>query len=165
MIETCTWEILEENLVPIFLKSVGLSMGMLHNDDLDFYEWSTDSSHQDLNDVMIDPLMDKELFLSRSNSFELSTSCNVLSVILEAALQYMPTDTISKSVERKGCKADNFVKVLIWELCNLIERMLLHGPEHRSCAVGLLLPIIVKALPAIYSFEISIHGQRHEFSR
>ncbi|KAG2408431.1 uncharacterized protein HKW66_Vig0032530 [Vigna angularis] len=165
VIETCTWEILEENLVPIFLKSVGLSMGMLHNDDLDFYEWSTDSSHQDLNDVMIDPLMDKEVFLCRSNSFELSTSCNVLSVILEAALQYMLTDTISKSVERKGCIEDNFFQVLIWELCNLIERMLLHSPEHRSCAVGLLLPIIVKALPAIYSFEISIHGQRHEFSR
>ncbi|QCD81368.1 tRNA guanine-N1--methyltransferase [Vigna unguiculata] len=165
VIETCTWEILEENLVPIFLKSVGLSMGMLHNDDLDFYEWSTDSCHQHLNDVMIDPPMDKELLLSRSNSFELSTSCNVLSVILEAALQYMLTDTISKSVERKGCIADKFIKVLIWELCNLIERMLLHSPEHRSCAVGLLLPIIVKALPAIYSFEISIRGQRHEFSR
>ncbi|KAK7346778.1 hypothetical protein VNO80_21301 [Phaseolus coccineus] len=163
VIETCTWEVLEENLVPIFLKSVGLSMGMLHNDDLDFYEWSSESSHQDLNDVMIDPLIDNELFLSLSNSFELSTSCNVLSVILEASLQYMLTDTISKSVERKGCLADKFVKVLIWEICNLIERMLLHSPEHRSCAAGLLLPIIVKALP--YSFEISIHGQKHGFSR
>ncbi|KAL9326764.1 hypothetical protein ACSQ67_007409 [Phaseolus vulgaris] len=163
VIETCTWEVLEENLVPIFLKSVGLSMGMLHNDDLDFYEWSIDSSHQDLNDVMIDPLMDNELLLSLSNSFELSTSCTVLSVILEAALQYMLTDTISKSVKRKGCLADKLVKVLIWEICNLIERMLLHSPEHRSCAAGLLLPIIVKALP--YSFEISIHGQKHGFSR
>jgi len=138
-------------------------MGMLRNDDLDFYEWSSESFHQDLNDVMIDSLMDNELLVSLSNSFELSTSCNVLSVILEAALQYVLTDTISKSVERKGCIADKFVKVLIWEICNLIERMLLHSPEHRSCAAGLLLPIIVKASP--YSFEISIHGQKHGFSR
>lgn len=135
-------------------------MGMLHNDDLDFYEWSNNSSHQDLTDVMIDALL-----MSPSNSFKLPTSCNVLSVILEAALQYMQTDTLAKSAERKGSIADKFVKVLIWELCNMIERMLLHSPEHRSCAVGLLLPIILKALPVNGSFEISIRGQKHGFSR
>ncbi|KAL5183937.1 putative methyltransferase TARBP1 [Glycine soja] len=165
VIETCAWEVLEATSVPIFLRSVGLSMGMLHNDDLDFYEWSSNSSHQDSYDVMIDPLMDKELLLSLSNSFKLLTSCNLLSVILEAALQYMQTDTLTKSAERKGCIVDKFVNILIWELSNMIERMLLHSPEHRSCAVGLLLPIILKALPANGSFEISIRGQKHGFSR
>ncbi|KAL2573579.1 hypothetical protein AAZV13_17G136200 [Glycine max] len=165
VIETCAWEVLEATSVPIFLRSVGLSMGMLHNDDLDFYEWSSNSSHQDSYDVMIDPLMDKELLLSLSNSFKLLTSCNLLSVILEAALQYMQTDTLPKSAERKGCIVDKFVNILIWELSNMIERMLLHSPEHRSCAVGLLLPIILKALPANGSFEISIRGQKHGFSR
>ncbi|XP_020231256.1 uncharacterized protein LOC109811829 isoform X1 [Cajanus cajan] len=164
VIETRDWEVLEATLVPIFLRSVGLSMGMLHNDDLDFYVWSSNLSHQDSPDVMIDPLLDKELLLSPSNSFKLPTSCNVLTVIVEAALQYMQTDTLPKSAERKGCIADKFVKVLTWELCNMIERMLLHSPEHRSCAVGLLLPIILKALPANCSFEISIRGRKLGFS-
>ncbi|KAK7330831.1 hypothetical protein VNO77_25035 [Canavalia gladiata] len=165
VIETHTWEVLEATLVPIFLRSIGLSMGMLRNDDLDFYEWSSKSSHHGSNDTIIDPLMDKELPLLSSNSFKLPISCNVLSVILESALQFLQTDVVSKSSERKGCIANKFVKVLIWELCNMIERMLLHSPEHRSCAVALLLPIILKALPANCSFEISIRGRRHGFSR
>ncbi|KAK7386290.1 hypothetical protein VNO78_26419 [Psophocarpus tetragonolobus] len=167
VIETCSWEVLEATLVPIFLRSIGVSMGMLRNDDLGFYEWSNNSSKKDLSDVMIDPLMDKELLLSSSNSFKLQTSCNVLSVILESSLQYIQTYTLPKPAKREESIADKlFVKVLIWELCNMIERMLLHSPEHRSCAVGLLLlPIVLKALPVNYSFEISIRGQKHVFSR
>lgn len=160
VIETSTWGVLEATLVPILLRSVGLSMGMLHNDDSDFYEWSSESSPQGLHD-----LMDREQLLSSSNCFKLPISCNVLSVILDAALQFLQTDTVSKSTGRKGCIADKFVKILIWELCNMTERMLLHSPEHRSCAVGFLLPIILKAFPAICSFEILIRGKKHGFSR
>lgn len=165
MIETGTWKVLEATLVPIFLRSVGLSMDMLHNSDLDFYEWSSKSSNYDLYDVVTDPLMDKVPLLSSSNSFKLPTSCNILSVILESALQFIQTDRVPDSTERKGCIADKYVEVLIWELCYMIERMLLHSPEHRSCAVGLLLPTILKALPTNCSFEISIRGQKHGFSR
>ncbi|KAK7262184.1 hypothetical protein RJT34_29746 [Clitoria ternatea] len=165
VIETHTWEALEATLAPIFLRSVGLSMGMPHNDDLDLYEWSSKSFHHDLYDIIIDPLTDKELLLSSSNSFQLPTSCNVLSVILEAAIQFLKTERVTKSAERKGCIVDKLVKVLMWDLSNMIERMLLCSPEHRSCAVGLLLPTILQALPANCSFEISIHGQKHEFSR
>ncbi|XP_027337446.1 uncharacterized protein LOC113851166 [Abrus precatorius] len=165
VIETHTWEVLEATLVPIFLRSIGLSMGMFHNNDLDFYEWNSKSSCHGSYDTIIVPLMDKELLLSSSNGFKLSTSCDVLVVILDAALQFLQTYTVSKLAERKGCIADKFVKVLIRELCNLIERMVLHSPEHRSCAVSLLLPVILKALPANCSFEISIRGQKHGFSR
>lgn len=160
VIETCTWEVLEATLVPVFLRSLGLSMGMVHNGNFDFYEWSDKSPHQDLNDAT-----DKELLLSSSNCFKLATSCNVLSVIMETTLQFLQSDTISKSAERKWCIADKFVKVLTWDLCNMTERMLLHSPEHRSCAVGFLLPIILKAFPANCLFEILIRGQKHGFSR
>ncbi|PNY04748.1 tRNA/rRNA methyltransferase SpoU family protein [Trifolium pratense] len=160
VIETSTLEVLEETLVPVFIRSVGLSMGMIHNDDLSLYEWSGESSRQGSHDVM-----DKEQFMSSSNCFKLTTSCNVLSVILEVFLQFLHIDTVTKSVEREGCIADTFVKVLTLELCNMTERMLLHSPEHRSCAIGFLLPIILKAFPAICSFEISIRGHKHVFSR
>lgn len=164
VIETRNLEVLEATFVPIFFRSIGLSMGMLHNGDLDFYEWSSRSFCQGSYDIATDPLIDKELLLS-SSIFTLATSCSVLSVILEAALQFLQTDTISKSAKGKGFFADKFVKTLIWELCHMIERMLLHGPEHRSCGVGFFLPIVLKAFPANSSFEVSIHGQKHVFSR
>jgi hypothetical protein len=160
VIETSTVEVLEETLVPVFIRSVGLSMGMIHNDDLSLYEWSGESSSQGSHDVM-----DKEQFIASSNCFKLTTSCNVLSVILEVSLQFLHIDTVTKSVEREGCTVDKFVKGLILELCNMTERMLLHSPEHRSSAIGFLLPIILKAFPAICSFEISIRGHKHVFSR
>jgi hypothetical protein len=159
VIETGTLEVLEETLLPVFIRSVGLSMEMIHNDDLSLYEWSGESC-QGSHDVM-----DKEQFMSSSNCFKLTTSCNVLSVILEVSLQFLHIDTVTKSVEREGCIVDTFVKSLILELCNMTERMLLHSPEHRSSAIGFLLPIILKAFPAICSFEISIRGHKHVFSR
>lgn len=165
VVETHAWDVLEKMLVPIFLRSVGLSMGMLHNSDLDFYEWNIKPLCQGSYDDITDPLTDKELLLSSPSSFTLPTSCNVLSVILEALLQFLQTHTFSKSAGEKGCSADRLVKTLIWELCNMTERMLLHSPEHRSCAVGFLLPIVLKAFPANCTFEVSVRGQRHDFSR
>ncbi|KAE9607417.1 putative tRNA (guanosine(18)-2'-O)-methyltransferase [Lupinus albus] len=164
VIQTRTWEVLKASFVPIFLRSIGLSMGMLHNGDLDFYEWSSKSFCQGSYDVATDPLIKKELVLSSSINFTLPTSCNVLCVILEAALHFLQTDPICKSSEEKGRFADNFVKSLIWELCNMIERMLLQSSEHRSCGVGFLLPIVLKAFPTKSSFEVSIRGQKHVFS-
>lgn len=160
VIKTGTLEVLEETLVPVFIRSVSLSMGMLDNHDLSLYKWSRESSHQDSHDIV-----DRELFTSSSNCYKLTTSCNVLSVILELALQFLHTNTVSESAEREGCIADTFVKVLILELCNMSERMLLHSPEHRSCAIGFFLPIILKTFHAICSFEISIRGQKHALSR
>ncbi|XP_019421761.1 PREDICTED: uncharacterized protein LOC109331611 [Lupinus angustifolius] len=164
VIETRTWEVLKATFVPIFLRSIGLSMGMLHNGDLDFYEWSSKSFFQGSYDVATDPLIEKELLLFSSINFTLPTSCSVLCVILEAALHFLQTDPICKSSEENGCFADNFVKTLIWELCNMIERMLLQSSEHRSCGVGFLLPIVLKAFPTKSSFEVSIRGQKHAFS-
>ncbi|CAL5197917.1 unnamed protein product [Lathyrus oleraceus] len=160
VIKTGTLEVLEETLVPVFIRSVGLSLGMLHNDDSSLYKWSRESSHQDSHDVV-----DGEQFTSSSNCYKLTTSCNVLSVILELALQFLHTNTLSNSAEREGCIAETFVKVLILELCSMSERMLLHSPEHRSCAIGFLLPIILKTFHDIGSFEISIRGQKHGLSR
>ncbi|KAL1371104.1 hypothetical protein HN51_001329 [Arachis hypogaea] len=165
VVETGAWGVFEEALVPNFLKSVGLSMGMLHSGDLDFYEWSSKPSFQGSYDVIIDPLKDKELLLSSSSTFTLKTACNVLSLVMEGALQCAQTHTFFKSAGEERCIAIKFVETLIWDLCNMTERMLLHSLDHRSCAVGFFLPIVHKAFPTNHKFEISIRGQRHDFSR
>ncbi|KAK2356382.1 tRNA/rRNA methyltransferase (SpoU) family protein [Trifolium repens] len=89
VIETGTLEVLEETLLPVFIRSVGLSMEMIHNDDLSLYEWSGESC-QGSHDVM-----DKEQFMSSSNCFKLTTSCNVLSVlVLGREKEGIPVDII-----------------------------------------------------------------------
>ncbi|MED6184019.1 hypothetical protein PIB30_043281 [Stylosanthes scabra] len=165
VVETHAWGVLEVALVPIFLRSVGFSICMLHSGDLDFYEWSSKPFFQGSYDVIIDPLKDKELLLSSSSTFTLRTSCNVLSVVMEGALQCVQAHTLFKPAGEECCLAINFIKTLIWDLCNMTERMLLHSPDHRSCAVGFFLPIVHKAFLASRKFEISIRGWKHEISR
>lgn len=165
MIETHTWVVLEEILVPIVLRSVGLSMETPHNEDSYFYEWSSGLWPHVSYDLLTNSPLDKELSLSFSSCFTLPTSCQVLSAILEAALQRRQTAMLSKLVEENGCFADNFVKKLMWELCNMTEQMLLYSPEHRSCAVGFLLPIMLKAFASNSSFRVTISGQEHALSR
>lgn len=146
--------------MPIVLRSVGLSMGMLHAKDSDFYEWRSRSCSQVSYDLLTNSPMDREILLSYSSCFTLPTSCQFLSVILEAAFQCHPT-----VMEDNGCSFDNFVRKMIWELCNMTERMLLYSPEHRSCAVGFLLPITFRAFASSASFSVTISGQEHPFSR
>ncbi|KAF7828486.1 putative methyltransferase TARBP1 [Senna tora] len=162
VIETHSWVVLEETLVPIVLRTVHLSMGILHSEDSDFYEWRVGSCSYDL---LNNSTMDKEILLSSSSCFTLPTSCQVLSIILEAILRCQPTATVSELVEENGCFTNIFVAKLIWELCNMTERMLLYSPEHRSCAVSFLLPVMFKAFASHFSFRVTISGQEHALSR
>ncbi|KAG6635865.1 hypothetical protein CIPAW_11G072500 [Carya illinoinensis] len=59
-----------------------------------------------------------------------------------------------------GLSAEKFAANLIWDLCNLTERLLLQSLEHRSCTIHFFLPIIFKAFVSYRSFEISVHGQK-----
>ncbi|KAI4327194.1 hypothetical protein L6164_019684 [Bauhinia variegata] len=165
VVEAHAWVVLEQTLVPIFLRSVGLSMGMLRNEELDVYEWSSRSHLQGSDNLVTNPLIDKGLLQSFSSCFTLPASSHILSVILEAVLQCLQTERTSKSEEGNICFADKFVRNLIWALCHTIEHMLLHGPEHRSCAIGFLLPTTLKAFASNRSFEVSIQGQKNKFSR
>ncbi|KAK4262528.1 hypothetical protein QN277_028078 [Acacia crassicarpa] len=164
VMETHTWVVLEETLVPMVLRSVYLSMDVCHNEDSIFYDWRSGSGPQVSYDLLTDSPVDKELSLSSSSCFKLPTSCQLFSVILEAAIQFQQTVTASELVEENGCYAVNFVARLIWELCNMTERMLLYSPEHRSCAVGFLLPIVGKALSSNSIFRVTISRQEQAIS-
>lgn len=147
--------------MPVLLRSVGNSLGMLQNEELDIFKWDVVP-----NNLVNDLGMYKENIISTSSSLLMPVSCHILSVLLEAALsnkQIAPT--LKSTVANGNVGGQNFAGNLIWYLCNMAEQMLSQSLEHRSCAIGFLLPIIFKAFVPYSSFEISNHGKICMFSR
>ncbi|KAK4844740.1 hypothetical protein QYF36_023863 [Acer negundo] len=165
--KTNAWGVLEETLVPFILSSVGLSLDMLKIKGSDVNEWGRCSQpFQGSNDQILSSDTDKEYILSLSRSFPLSTSCHILTFVLDAALQSLQAASNSVSVLENGCcYVEKFAASLLWDLCDLTEQLLLPSLEHRSCAIGYLLPIIFKVFVSRYSLEISVDGQTHILSR
>ncbi|XP_059657675.1 uncharacterized protein LOC132304137 isoform X2 [Cornus florida] len=166
VIGTNTWVVVEVTLVPFFLRLVGLSMGMLHSEDLAIYKWSRHSAPLGFDDQLNELDMDEEFMLSKSVSFPLRVSCHILTSILNAALlSQHAAGSISESILVNGSSAETISGNLLWDLCNMTIRMLSQDSEHRSAAMGLLLPTIFKAFVSNCSFEISTHGQTYILSR
>ncbi|KAJ7952593.1 tRNA/rRNA methyltransferase (SpoU) family protein [Quillaja saponaria] len=162
LIETNSWEFVEATLIPFFLRSIGHSMGMPHNEESDIIKWNSCSFPQGSYDSQ----MDKELLISPSGCYPLSISCHILTSILEGSLQCQQRAPTSESVgENVICYADKFLGNLVWDLCNMSERMLLHSLEHRSTAIAFLLPIIFKSFSSSRSFAVSFHGKTHTLTR
>ncbi|XP_050228591.1 uncharacterized protein LOC126677835 [Mercurialis annua] len=161
---TNSWDILEATIVPFFLRSAGLLMNMLQNEESDIYEWA---GHSVLLSGQKDvPYLDNELMLSLSGSFPLSISCHILSLILESALQsFSAASAIELAVENGSCYVGKLFLKLLWDLCTLSERLFSQSLEHRSCATGFLLPILFKAFVSHPTFEISIRGKLCILSR
>ncbi|XVE57547.1 hypothetical protein DITRI_Ditri04bG0099200 [Diplodiscus trichospermus] len=158
---TNAWEPLEGTLVPFFLRSIGVSAGIIQNEELDGTRWYRSSVFQ----VSI---MDtyEDYMHSLSGSFPLPLSCHVLSLILDAGLQTFQAAPVTDSVLEIGCcYAEKFTADLLWNLCNVTERLLLQSLENRSCTIGFLLPVIFKAFFSHSSFNISFHGQTHILTR
>ncbi|GKV10777.1 hypothetical protein SLEP1_g22096 [Rubroshorea leprosula] len=154
--KTNSWELLEASLVPFFLSSLRISAGAIEKEELDATEWGVKVNN--LN------MVDKDHDISPSGAFPLPLSCHVLSLILDAALQSLQAAPAPELVN--GCwHAEKCASNLLWDICSMTKKLLLQSLEHRSCAIGFLLPIIFKAFIANYSFEISIHGNPHIFTR
>ncbi|KAF9689746.1 hypothetical protein SADUNF_Sadunf01G0124300 [Salix dunnii] len=163
---THSWGVLEANLVPFFLRSVGLSMGMFQNEESDAFEWGHCSIYHGLSDLENDFDLDKESMLSLSGSFPLPISCHILTLILESALQSFRIVSSTKSTLANGfCYAEKLFSNLLWDLCNMSERLLSQSLEHRSCTIGFLLPVIFKAFGSHCSLEITVRGKMFILSR
>lgn len=163
---THSWGVLEANLVPFFLRSVGLSIGMIQNEESDAFEWDHFSIYHGLSDLENDFDLDQEPMLSLSGSFPLPISCHILTLILDAALQSFQAVSSTKSMLANGfCDVEKLFSNLLWDLCNMSERLLSQSLEHRSCTIGFLLPIIFKALGSQCSLEITVHGKMFILSR
>lgn len=163
--ETNTWGFIEESIVLFSLRSVGLSMGMLQSEEWSMYGWSR-ASVVGSEDQLTNSESNEDCMISPSENFPLHISCRVLAVILDFAVQSQKaagSTLISTLASEKS--AENFVKDLLWELCNMVLLMLVQSTEHRLCAVKFLLPNIFKAFVPLRAFEISVHGQAHILSR
>ncbi|OMO96285.1 tRNA/rRNA methyltransferase, SpoU [Corchorus capsularis] len=153
--KTNAWEVLEATLVPFFLRSVGISAGIIQNEELDGAKWYRSSVFQVSNDLIEIVAKNKDYMLSPNRSFSVPLSCHILSIILDAALR----------AAQASPAADSFTAKLLWNLCNVTERLLLQSLENRSCTIGFLLPVIFKAFVSHSSFSITVNGETHILSR
>ncbi|XWS49177.1 hypothetical protein CRYUN_Cryun13aG0141400 [Craigia yunnanensis] len=161
-----TKAILEATLVPFFLRSIGISAGIIQNEELDGTRWYRSSVLKVSNDLIENLDTNKDYTHSLSGSFPLPLSCHVLSIILDAGLRNSLAAPATDSLLQNGCcYAVKFTADLLWNLCNVTERLLLQSLENRSCTIGFLLPVIFKAFVSHSSFKISVHGQAHILSR
>ncbi|KAK8520784.1 hypothetical protein V6N13_076919 [Hibiscus sabdariffa] len=166
---TNAWEVLEATLVPFFLRSIGISAGMIQNGDLlgtgcdrsSVFHLSTDL----LKNITENLDASKDCTLSTSQYFPLPLSCHVSSVTLDAGLRAFRSAPVTGSVLENVCYAEKFTANLLCNLCNVTERLLLQSSENRSCTIGFLLPVIFKAFVSHSSFKASVHGQANILSR
>ncbi|XP_022735884.1 uncharacterized protein LOC111289259 isoform X8 [Durio zibethinus] len=164
--KTNAWEVLEATLVPFFLRSIGVSAGIIQNEELDGTRWYRSSVFQVSNDFVKNWDTNKDYMLSLSGSFPLPLSCHVLSLILDAGLRTFQVSPATPVVLENGCcHAEKVTADLLWNLCNVTERLNLQSLENRSCTIGFLLPFIFKAFVFRSSFKISVHEQTHILSR
>ncbi|XVF10929.1 hypothetical protein REPUB_Repub07fG0225600 [Reevesia pubescens] len=164
--KTNAWEVLEANLVPFFLRSIGISAGIIENEELDGTKWYRSSVFQVSNDLIENLDKEKDYMLSLSESFPLPLSCHALSLSLDAGLRtFQAAPATNTFLESGCCYAEQFTANLLWNLCNLTERLLLQSLENRSCTIGFLLPVILKAFVSHSSFKTSVNGQTHILSR
>nr|XP_043612363.1 uncharacterized protein LOC122584195 isoform X2 [Erigeron canadensis] len=154
VIETNAWGVVEETMVPYFIRLVGLTMGMLQNEQSAIFRWTNkDQSREDST-------------LTTFESFPLFMSCHILTSILDASVKgKCISESTYGSILANGCTVHIFTRSLLWDICNVTLQMLSHSPEHRSCAITVFLPQLLKAFVSENAFQISVHGQDFILSR
>ncbi|KAF5735116.1 hypothetical protein HS088_TW15G00616 [Tripterygium wilfordii] len=158
--KTGAWEVLKATMVPFLLRSIGISMGMVQNEELN--ESGSSSTFQGSNNWI-----NKEYMLSLSESFPLPVSCHILASLLDAVVQSLQRSSkITELMSANQCSyLEKFSCSLLLDLCNMAEQFLSQSLEHRSCTISLLLPCILRAFNSTYAYGISVDGQTCVLSR
>ncbi|XP_039022591.1 uncharacterized protein LOC120155085 isoform X1 [Hibiscus syriacus] len=166
---TNAWEVLDATLVSFSLRSIGISAGMIQNGDLLGTGVDRISVFHVSNDLLknINENLDSSMdcTLSTSEYFPLPLSFHVLSITLDAGLQAFQAAPVTCSFLENVCYVEKFTANLLYNLCNVTERLLLQSLENRSCTICFLLPVIFKTFVSHSSFKTSVHGQTHILSR
>ncbi|CAK9173318.1 unnamed protein product [Ilex paraguariensis] len=179
VVETNSWEILEATMVPFFLRVIGLSAGMVRNEELAIYRWATYPAYQSFDDQLTaleffegyngqssGSDLNRDSIMSQFGSFPLPTSCHILTLILDASLQNKcPVESTPGLTVANGFCPEMFAGNLLWDLCNITLRMLSLSLELRSSAITFLLPFIFKAFVSDRAFKVSVHGQTCTLNR
>ncbi|XP_071917541.1 uncharacterized protein [Coffea arabica] len=170
VLEMNSWDAVEATLVPFLFRLIGLSMGMIQSQESAMFEWSSRPILQDSDDHQprlhcFQQCSDKptnelnrDLIQSQFDYFPLPISCYILALTLDASLQ-------CKHVVDCTCSLQVFANKWIWDLCNLTFQMLLHSVEHRSFALSILLPSILRVLASHCAFEVSSGVKSHILTR
>jgi len=135
-----TWELMGETVVPYCLRSVGLSVGMVRNDELAVYEWGSED------------------FSEFPGTFPLPIACRVLVNLLDYVLR-------SRKWGQTEQKLECFAANLMWDLSNLAVGLLMQSLEIRSFSVRLLLPTVFKSLRFFSSAKVLVNGAPYMISR
>ncbi|XP_022155534.1 uncharacterized protein LOC111022655 isoform X3 [Momordica charantia] len=160
VIETNSWPIVEETLVPLCISSALYSTTMLQNEQLGTFEGDRCSVILGSNGSVHEPKMDKQM-IKGYGFLPLPLACHILAIMLDAVLCNRQAPQTTEVVVSNGCqKAEEFTVKLIRDICNLSDQMLLQSSDHRSCAIRYLLPVIFEALLSQHNLEISIQGNR-----
>lgn len=149
VIETNAWGVLEETIVPYLIKVIGLSMGLSENEEYIVHRWTEEDSR-----------------LMSFESFPLVTACNILASTLDASVKGKDASESESRSITNGCSLQQiFARNFVWDICNVTLQMLSHSPEHRSCAVTVFLPHLLKAFVSANAFEVSVRGRKFMLSR
>ncbi|KAL0663897.1 hypothetical protein Bca4012_100734 [Brassica carinata] len=135
--ETSALVVLEVSLVPFFLKSVDVSMGMLQHEESDFIKWG--------EILLLDSLSTNDMVEnyigSLSESFPIPLSCHLLNLILNAAFKvpgqlqsFLLPAIFKKFSSQSSLKISlqgnvyilsrNGIKKRIWECCKKLFSVL-----------------------------------------
>ncbi|KAL0326606.1 UNVERIFIED_CONTAM: hypothetical protein Sangu_1738600 [Sesamum angustifolium] len=144
--ETNSWEVLEATMVPLLLRSIGLSMGMFQSEDLAIYKWSENSTFKGSIDKKVSP-----------TSFDDSHDTLVDKYTYEGVF---PASTLAS-----GSPAKQFAGNMLWDLSNLTLHMLSQSSVHRSSAIRFLLPFIFKAFAHDSTFKVAVPGMNQVLTR
>ncbi|KAL0372987.1 UNVERIFIED_CONTAM: hypothetical protein Scaly_0980300 [Sesamum calycinum] len=176
--ETNSWEVLEATMVPLLLRSIGLSMGMFQSEDLAIYKWSENStfkgsidkkvsptSFDDSHDTLVDKYTCGDFLESHSYDLPFSMSCHILTLTLDAALLNKDEGVFPASTLASGSPAKQFAGNMLWDLSNLTLHMLSQSSVHRSSAIRFLLPFIFKAFAHDSTFKVAVPGMNQVLTR
>ncbi|KAL2233033.1 UNVERIFIED_CONTAM: hypothetical protein Sindi_1483300, partial [Sesamum indicum] len=176
--ETNSWEVLEATMVPLLLRSIGLSMGMFQSEELAIYKWSENStfkgsidkkvsptSFDDSHDTMVDKYTCGDFLESHSYDLPFSMSCHILTLTLDAALLNKDGGVFPASTLASGSQAKQFAGNMLWDLSNLTLHMLSQSSVHRSSAIRFLLPFIFKAFARDSTFNVAVPGMNEVLTR
>jgi len=142
--ETNAWGVVEETMVPYLIKAIGLKPENEQQNGV-YRQTGEDSSFK---------------------YFPLVTACHILASTLDACVKGKPvSESRSGSILANGCSVHMFAGNLVWDICNVTLQMLSHSVEHRSCAITIFLPHILKAFLSENAFQILVNGQNFMLSR
>ncbi|WOL09568.1 hypothetical protein Cni_G18321 [Canna indica] len=151
---TQCWELMEATLVPFCLRSLGVIVGMTQSEVSAAYKWKIDDIvEQDYDGVAVGAL-------------PLRIVCRLLTSLLVSAMRCRKEVQSSGQKLVVGCHSlDCFVNNLTWDLSRLALEVLLQSSDHRSCAVRLLLPVVISTLNELSLVTVWVQGSQYSLSR